>query len=411
MSNNTMTHDTPVRSTPFPAMPPRYDGKEIEFLREALARNNLFYTQADGFVSRMLAKARETFGGRYAVASSSGTAALHVAVGAAGVEVGAEVVTSPITDMGTVIGVLYQNAIPVFADVDARTYNLTAASVEAALTPRTQAVIAVHLAGSPCEIEGIASLCKARGIKLIEDNAQAFGATVDGRHVGSFGDLACFSFNEFKHLSCGDGGVVTTNDQALYGRAHNFADKCYDRLGNGNRLSMLCPNYRMSELQGAVALAQLDRLGGIVDHRRRLGDWLTQSISDIEGVLPPRVLPGSASSYWFYMLRVDEEALGISRDEFSKRLNEQGIPAAAGYIPRPLYEEPVFQNRNFFGGGVWPAELTTGREYDYRQTHCPIADLVLRSSIRLALHEGFSQGDVEDYARAIRKVAGNAKRV
>jgi dTDP-4-amino-4,6-dideoxygalactose transaminase len=410
MSSNTVSSETPVRQTPFPSLPPRYDGRELEFLKAALDSNSLFYTRANGYVAGMLKKARETFGGKYAVAVSSGTAAVHVAIGAAGVEAGAEVITTPITDMGTLIGVLYQNAVPVFADVDARTYNLTAKTVEAAITPRTQAVIAVHLAGSPCEIEAIAAVCKSRGIALIEDNAQAFGATVNGQHVGNFGDLACFSFNEFKHLSCGDGGVVITNNEALYTNAHNFADKCYDRLGNGNRLTTLCPNYRMSELQGAVALAQLDRLDQIVQRRRTLGDWLTNALSGIDGVLPPVVLPGAASSYWFYMIRVDEQLLGISRDEFSKQLNEEGIPAAAGYIARPLYEEPVFQNRSFFAGGVWPAEQIAGKSYDYRHTRCPNADLVLRSSIRLTLHEGFSQNDVEDYVRAIRKVALRARR-
>jgi len=382
----------------------------MEFLKGALDSNSLFYMRAGGYVSRMLEKARETFGGKYAVATSSGTAAVHVAVGAAEIAPASEVITSPITDMGTLIGVLYQNAIPVFADVDPRTYNLSAQTVEAAITSRTKAVIAVHLAGSPCDIEAIAALCKARGITLIEDNAQAFGATVNGCHVGNFGDIACFSFNEFKHLSSGDGGIMMTSNESLYQRAHNFADKCYDRLGNGNRLTTLCPNYRMSELQGAVALAQLDRLADIVQRRRVLGDWLTGAISDIDGVLPPRVHPGAASSYWFYMIRIDEHILGVTRDEFAKRLNEQGIPAAAGYIARPLYEEPVFQNRNFFPGGVWPAEQFSGRSYDYRQTRCPNADLVLKTSIRLTLHEGFSQGDVEDYARAIRKVADRARR-
>jgi dTDP-4-amino-4,6-dideoxygalactose transaminase len=166
----------------------------------------------------------------------------------------------------------------------------------------------------------------------------------------------------------------------------------------------------MSELQGAVAFAQLARLSRIVQRRRSLGDWLTQAISDIDGVLPPRMLPGSASSYWFYMIRIDEEKLGITRDEFSRQLNEEGIPAAAGYIARPLYKEPVFQNRSFFAGGAWPAEQIAGRSYDYRQTDCPNADLVLRTSIRLALHEGFAQSDVEDYARAIQKVADRARR-
>lgn len=404
----TSTQTTPTRTTPLPALDSRYAGRELEYLKEALGRNNLFYTQPDGLVSRMLKRAKEAFGVQYAASASSGSAALHAAVGAAGVEAGAEVITSPITDMGSLIGILYQNAIPVFADVDPRTYNMTAQTVEAAITPRTQAVIAVHLAGAPCPIDQIAQLCKSKGIKLIEDCAQSFGCRYQNRHVGGFGDLGCFSFNEYKHLSAGDGGIIVTNDKHLYGMAHNFADKCYDRLGQGNRLSMLCPNYRMTELQGAVALAQFDRLDSIVQTRRTLGDWLNVQLAEIPGILPPKIIDGGQSSYWFYMLRIDEQKLGIDRDEFSRRLNEEGIAAGAGYIDQPIYREPVFANRNFFAGGIWPAEKIAGREYDYRKVSCPNAEKVLKTGIRLTLHERFTMDDVRDYVKAIRKVAAGS---
>src|SRR5690606_3596516 len=303
----------------------------------------------------------------------------------------------PITDMGSLIGVLYQNAIPVFADVDPRTYNITAETIEAVITPRTQAVIVVHLAGAPCDMEPLVQLCRARGIKLIEDCAQAFGCRYRERHVGTFGDIGCFSFNEFKHLSTRDGGVAITNDEKLYAACHNFADKCYDRLGKGNRLSTLCPNYRMTELQGAVALAQFDRLASIVERRRELGDRLNQALADIPGILPPVIVPGGASSDWFYMFRIDERVTCMWRDEVAKRLTAEGIPAGAGYIPRPIYKEPVFQNRSFFPGGIWPAQHLAGREYDYRAVRCPHAETVLNTAIRLPLHEGFEQRDVDDY--------------
>lgn len=408
-SDPTQTDNRPVRTTPFPALENRYAGRELEYLAEALQRNNLFYTQKDGFVSRMLERAKQEFGAPYAVSASSGTAAVHVAIGAAEVQPCDEVITSPITDMGTLIGVLYQGAIPVFADVDARTYNLSAETVERAITPRTRAVIAVHLAGNPCDMGPLVALCKSRGITLIEDVAQSFGCRYGGRHVGSFGDFGCFSFNEFKHLSSGDGGIVVMPDAPAHARAHNFADKCYDRLGVGNRLSILCPNYRMTELQGAVALAQFDKMQSISTRRRELGDWLTDALQDTPGVLPPVTPPTGECSYWFYMFRVDESAIGIDRDEFARRLNDQGIPASRGYLDRPLYAEPVFANRNFFAGGVWPAERLAGREYDYRQVRCKNAELVLNTAIRLPLHQAYSQADIEDYAAAIHKVAKRAR--
>jgi dTDP-4-amino-4,6-dideoxygalactose transaminase len=399
------TSDAPVRTTPFPPLPPRFDGKEAEYLMAALRRNDLFYQQKDGFVARMVDRARQAFGVPYAVATSSGTASLHVAVGAAGVEPGGEVITSPITDMGTCIAILYQNAIPVFADVDEHTYNVTSQSIEAVITDRTRAVIVVHLAGSPCDMAPISELCRRRNLVLIEDCAQALGATYRGRHVGGHGKIGCFSLNNYKHLSTGDGGVVVAHDDATFKLCHNFADKFYDRHGEGVRLSRLAPNYRMSELQGAVGLAQFDRLESIASKRRTLGDRLTQLIDGIPGVLSPRIADGGQSSYWFYMFRTDPSVLGISRDAFSASLVAEGIPAGAGYIARPIQHEPVFLNKAFFASGIWPAEVIAGRAYDYRDVRTPVAQRVLDTAIRLPLHEGWTDREVDDTAAAIRKVA------
>lgn len=396
----------PIRTRPFPPRPPRYDGREREYLGQALDHGELFYWQQDGFTTRFLREACSVFGARYAVAASSGTAALHTAVGGLGIRPGAEVVTSPITDMGTLIPILVQNAVPVFADVDPRTYNITADAIQAVLTNRTEAVIVVHLAGTPADIEPIVELCRLRRLHLIEDVAQSYGCTYRGRHVGSFGDCGCFSLNTYKHLSCGDGGFLITDNEDLYETCHNFADKWYDRHGRGVRLSRLGMNYRMTELQAAVALAQLDRFERITGVRNELGTRLTSSLESIPGILPPRVPDDGRSSYWFYMLRADPAELGMSRDAFCERLHAEGIPAGAGYIPRPVYREPVFEEKNFFPGGCWPAEMIAGRTYDYAKVSCPVAESVLESAVVLPLHEGLTPVDVDDYAAAIRKVAG-----
>lgn len=409
-SHSTVT-SKPVRTTPLPELPPRFDGKEAQYLQEVLKRNTLFYWQGpqeNNLVPRMLKRASQALGAPHAVATSSGTASLHVAVAAAGVEPGGEVITSAITDMGTCIAILYQNAIPIFADVDPRTYNITAQSIEAVMTERTRAVIVVHLTGSPADMDPIVELCRRRKVTLIEDCAQAWGTTYKGKHVGNLGRFGCFSLNNYKHLSAGDGGVVTMQSQADFQLCHNFADKFYDRFDTGVRLTRLAPNYRMTELQGAVALAQFDRLESITQKRRSLGDRLSASIASIKGVLPPRVVEGGQASYWFYMFRVDEAALGISRDEFATRLQAEGIPAGKGYLPRPINREPVFLNKNFFPGGIWPAEVVAGRKYDYATMPLPDTEKVLDTSIRLPLHEGFSDADVDDYIAAFRKVAASA---
>src|SRR5688500_2940383 len=166
-SKTTAAPPNPIRTAPWPGLPPRFDGKESEYPDEALRRNTLFYwqgPQGDGMVTRMTRRAAQALGAPHVAATSSGTASLHVAVGAAGVEAGAEVITSPITDMGTCIAILYQNAVPVFADVDPRTYNITAESIEAVITERTRAVMVVHLCGSPADMDAIAALCNRRGL-------------------------------------------------------------------------------------------------------------------------------------------------------------------------------------------------------------------------------------------------------
>jgi perosamine synthetase len=276
--------------------------------------------------------------------------------------------------------------------------------VERAITDRTEAVIVVHLTGSPADTDAIAAVCKKRGIKLIEDCAQAWGASYKGKPVGNVGDFGCYSLNNFKHLSCGDGGLVVTQTQANFYAAHNAADKFYDRHGQNVRLTQLAPNYRMTELQSAVALAQFDRLDRIADKRRALGDGLSAELAKIPGVLPPKVVDGGKPSYWFYMFRVDEAAIGMSRNAFVEKLGAEGIPAGAGYIGKPICREPVFANKSFFPGGIWPAEIVAGKTYDYGTMPVPATEKVLSTAVTLQVHEGLSEADVRDYVKAIRKV-------
>ena len=204
----------------------RFGAEEAKELLEALEQNTLFYHSGTK-VKTFLRRFNELYGVRYSVAVSSGTAAIHVALGAAGVTVGDEVITSPITDQGTLIGILYQNAIPVFADLDPRTYNLDPASVEERITPRTKAILVVHLAGTPADMDGIMEVARRHRLKVIEDCAQSWLARFRGKLVGTFDDYGCFSTNDFKHISTGDGGLVTVNsgDEEDFQRVHAFADK------------------------------------------------------------------------------------------------------------------------------------------------------------------------------------------
>ena len=265
---------TPAKTVPY-TKGKRFGKEELAYLEEALDQNTLFYWFGK-MTKRLCTKFADMYGAKYCVATSSGTSAIHVALGACGVGPGDEVITAPITDMGSVIGILFQNAIPVFADVDPNTYNMTAESIEAKITDRTKAIVVVHLAGNPAEMDKIMEVANKHGIYVIEDCAQAYCCSYKGKLAGTFGHIGCFSLNDFKHISAGDGGMVIMNDEKLYHAAHMFTDKCYDRIGTDVKKNVpyLAPNYRMSELVGAVGLAQVEK----VDHhglcctlRRRCG--------------------------------------------------------------------------------------------------------------------------------------------
>jgi len=381
----------------------RFDGRELGGLSEVIESQQLFYW--GGAKSAELArKAAAYFDAPYATLTSSGTAALHVAIASCRLEPGYEVITSPITDYGTLIGLLYQNLIPVFADVDPHTYNLTAETIRARLTPRTRAIIAVHLAGNPCEMDEINALAREHGIPVIEDCAQSYNAIYKSRKAGALGSMGCFSLNAFKHISSGDGGFVLSHDEATYHAHQNYADKFYDRHATGARMKGLAPCYRITELQSACALVQLDKLQAITERRNHLGSMLTERLRGIDGVYPHQVHAHNRSSYWFYMLRIDPRQMRVSRNEFSAALTAEGVPASAGYIARPMYLEDVFVEKSFFPG-VWPAEVLSGKAYSYHKGLCPVAEEVLETAIRLPINEFFSDGDIEEMGRAIVKVA------
>src|SRR4051812_26942215 len=300
----------PAKTTPYTKLP-RYGEEETSELREAIAQGTLFYA-GEKKVHELEKQFASLRGCRHGIACSSGTAAIHSATMALGISPGDEVIVPPITDMGTILPVMWQGGVPVFCDLDPRTYNMTVESVEKVITDKPRAVIAVHLAGNPCDLHGLKELTDRRKIFLIEDCAQAHGCHYDNKPVGSVGQIGCYSFNEFKHIACGDGGIAITNDDALAKKLRLATDKGYDRTPG---ISMRDPkfmanNYRMTELQGAVALAQLRKLDLIISRRQSWCGRLTKLLRGLPGLQLPAVQEQGAHSYWFYMMRVDPRQLG-----------------------------------------------------------------------------------------------------
>ncbi|MCC3357170.1 DegT/DnrJ/EryC1/StrS family aminotransferase [Bacillus sp. REN16] len=393
-----------VKATPF-GTGERFGFEEAKELIEALNQNTLFYHFGNK-VKKFLADFNEMYGVKYSVATSSGTAALHVALGAAGVTVGDEVITSPITDQGTIVGILYQNAIPVFADLDPNTYNLDPKSIEEKITSKTKAIIVVHLAGNPCDMDPLMEIAKKYNLKVIEDCAQSYLTTYKDRFVGTIGDYGCFSTNDFKHISTGDGGIVTvnSNNQEDYYRTHAFADKNYQRFDKSvvREIEYLAPNYRMTELQGAVGIAQLKKLEWICQTRNTYGEQLTSGISGIEGINPMKITENGWCTYWFYMFRLNESKFSCSRAEFSKALEAEGIPNQAGYIPNVLYKIPLFQKKQAYLSSQFPFELSN---QNYEPGSCLEAENILSTAIRINISEFYTKNDIEEIIEAVRKVS------
>src|SRR5690606_7281661 len=265
---------------------------------------------------------------KHAVSTSSGTASIHTALIAVGVSPGDEAIVSPITDMGSIAPLLWQGAIPVFADVHPTRHVTTVDTVRTVLTDKPRAVIAVHLWGNPADSIELRQLCDERGITLIEDCAQAYGCKQQGRIAGTIGHLGAFSLNDFKHISAGDAGMVLTNDDDLAIRARLATDKGYSRAKDAaeRNPTFLCNNYRMTELQGAVGLAQIKKLDSIIARRQAWCSELSRRLSNLPGIVLPEPTANSDVSWWFYMFRVDAEILGVTADDFGAALQAEQVP-------------------------------------------------------------------------------------
>lgn len=381
----------------------RWGAEELQQLETMMEQSSLFYWNGPQ-TALLTERFQKHYPLKHVMPCSSGTAAIHIAVAAAGIGPGDEVITSPVTDMGTVIGVLYQGGVPAFADLDGRTYNLDPQSVKEKITDKTKAIIAVHLAGNPCAIQEIRAIADAHDLVLIEDAAQAWGAKYRGAPIGTIGHIGCWSLNDFKHIGCGDGGIVATNDERFGPLLQRFGDKAYDRNGGPRMPEVLAPNYRISEPQSAIAAAQMERMVEFTQKRARVGRILNEALKDIPGVLPPHADAEDCWTVWFYMMRVDEKVLGCDRAQFVEALHAEGVPNYPGYIGTPLYRYPIFQNENFFAGR-WPVKDLGLTTMDYKKVSCPVAEEILKSCVTIGVSEVCSEEWAQLVGAAVRKVA------
>ena len=389
---------SPIRTRPFPSWPVFGAAEEERLLRTLRSGEwgRLDGHQVEAFERRFAAM----HGCRHGVAVANGTVSLRIALLAAGIQAEAEVIVPPYTFLSTASAVVEANAIPVFADIDLDTFNLDPKAVEAAITPRTRAIIPVHFAGHPADMDALQRIAEAHGLVIIEDAAHAHGACHGTRVVGSLGRLASFSFQSSKNLTAGEGGIITTSDDALAAACRSIQNCGRVEGGIWYEHHVISGNYRLGEFQGAVLNCQLDRLENQTATRDTNGTYLARRLQSLPGVFPQRRSPPcTRHAYHLFMLRLDPGEFGASRDAVLWALEAEGIPCSAGY-GFSLPAQPLFRNKAF---GPYLAGVR--ERLDYRQARCPNSDLVCMQSIWLehAMLLG-TRDDMDDIVAAFEKI-------
>ena len=312
---------------------------------------------------------------KYGIATSSGTTALHTALVAAGVEKGDEVITTPFTFAATSNSILYSDAMPVYADIDPKTFNLNPEKIEEKITDKTKAIMPVHLYGQPADMDPILEIAEKHELKVIEDAAQAHGSVYKNNKIGSIGDLGCFSFYPTKNMTTGEGGMVTTNNEELEEkssmvRAHGES-KRYEQ-------SLLGYNYRMTDIAASIGLVQLKHVDEYNEKRNENAVYLSEGLSDVKGITPPEVAENVKHVFHQYTIRVSKD-----RDEFKQYLTDNGIGTGVHY-PIVLYNQPYYQNLGIKG-------------------NCPEAELAASQVISLPVHPSLTTEELDTIIETIKK--------
>jgi len=385
----------PIRTRPFPFWPIFGKPEEKRLLR--VLRSGKWGRLHGAEVAAFEKRFAEMHGCKHGIAVVNGTVSLRIALIATGIRAEDEVIVPPYTFFSTASAVVEANAVPVFADIDLDTFNIDPAAIEAAITPRTRAIIPVHFAGQPADMDAIMAIAARHKLIVIEDAAHAHGASYKNRPAGSIGRLASFSFQSSKNLTAGEGGVITTNDDTLADACRSIQNCGRVPKGVWYEHHVISGNYRLSEFQGAVLNAQLDRLKAQTRTRDRNGKYLAARLAKLPGLYPQkRSADCTRHSYHLFMMHVDS-----SRDLFVKRLQAEGIPCSAGY-GFSLHQQPFFRNRAF--GPYLP-----NARVNYENVSCPNSDLICRQAIWLEQNMFLGpRSDMDDIGLAFEKIFSNS---
>ncbi|MDA8235166.1 MAG: DegT/DnrJ/EryC1/StrS aminotransferase family protein [Clostridia bacterium] len=359
-----------------PIAQPIIGEEEIQRVTEVLRSGEL---AAGRYVKRFEEKFTEFLGAAHGVAVSSGTTALHTALAALGIGPGDEVLTTPFSFIATANSILYVGARPIFVDIDEKTYNLAPGALEEACRrhPGAKGILLVHLYGHPAPMKEIMEVAERFGLKVIEDCAQAHGAVYGGKKVGTMGDAGIFSFYPTKNMTTGEGGLVVCQDEEVALLARRFVNHGQEVRYTHRELGY---NFRMTNFQAAIGLAQLEKLPGFNERRRANGERLTAGINNPK-IITPVEIPGCRHVYHQYTVRVKGPQGDKEREQFVEHLRQQGVGCQIHY-PQVIYRQPVYQGLGLNGS-------------------CPVAEQAAREVVSLPVHPALGQGDLEQILQAV----------
>lgn len=336
---------------------------------------------------------------KHAIGINTGTAALHIAIAALNIGPGDEVIVPPFTFIATASSILHNNAIPIFADIDNKSYTLDPKSVKEKITDKTKAIIPVHLAGIAANMNELKEIANDYGIFIIEDACQSIGAKCSNNKVGTIGDIGCFSFYPSKNITTGEGGMIITNDDEL-------AEQCklirhhgepswyvYNRLGY---------NYRMTEIQGAIGGVQLRKLDDFIKKRNENALYMTEGVKNIEGIDPPYVPEYCDPAFNYWIGRIHPPIIHMNKMEFLDK-----FPNSKVLYPKPLYKTKLFQEKIAYPKGCpWSCPYY-GRDVNYKDISLPIVEQVTNEIFALDIHPKISKETLDENIKIIKKLVKN----
>jgi len=369
-----------------PVCEPLLGEKEIEYVLDCLKTN--WISSKGKYVDIFEEKFARYCGCNYGICTTSGTTALHLALVSAGIKPGDEVILPTFTMIATAFAIIYIGAKPVLVDAEPETYNMDVTQIEGKITPKTKAIMPVHIYGHPCDMDPIMEVAQKNDLWVIEDAAEAHGAEYQGRKTGGIGHIGCFSFYANKIITTGEGGMVVTSDEKIAQKARSLKDLAHspDKRYLHTDIAF---NYRMTNIQAAIGLAQFERIDELAAKRRKNARLYNDLLKSIAGITIPVEKEWAKNVYWMYSILVTDE-FGITRDELMDKLMEKGIDTRAFFLP--MHQQPALNNIGLFAGERYP-----------------VAEDLSRKGMYLPSSTGLSEDEIRHICRVIKEVKKETK--